>query len=399
MSHRPCLAAIFLLAACSTEAPLPTAPSFKPGSAPATPLLVTPTQLSFTLPGGASQTLTAKVQYVGAITAASSDATECASVSPTSVPATKPPGSSQYVATFTVTPVALGACTIRITDKKGQTVVVPVSVEGSVSGGHIVYTSLRDGNLEIYIMGSTGSTRLTNTSAREWDPILSPDGTKILFGSDRDGTGSLYRMNVDGTNVVRLTNGPGDIEPQYSPDGSKIIFASYRLDYANPDLTGYSTDLWIMNADGSNQTLVYDGELGASHGRISPDGTQIVFNYGWHIFLMNADGSNAVQLTTVENNITPSFSPDGTKIVYASDVGSTFFEVWAMNVDGSSPTRLTTTNAGAGTPTFSPDGTRIVFGRSSGGDNGDIYVINADGTNEVRLTANPAQDIKPRWGN
>jgi TolB protein len=112
---------------------------------------------------------------------------------------------------------------------------------------------------------------------------------------------------------------------------------------------------------------------------------------------MDADGSNAGQLTTQESNLSPSFSPDGTKIVFASDVGSGFMEVWVMNVDGTSPTRLTTTNSGAGTPTFSPDGSRIAFGRSSSG-NDDIYLINADGSNEVRLTSHPAQDVKPRFG-
>ena len=397
MSRRLPLAAIAVLAACSTDSPLTTAPAFKAGGAPATPLTVTPTELAFTLPGGGAQTLTARVQYVGTITAASSNATGCASVSPSSVPATKPAGSSQYVASFTVTPVALGACTITIQDKKGQTVVIPVSVEGSINSGHIVYTSTRDGNSEIYLMGSTGSVRLTNNSAADTDPVLSPDGTKIAFASTRDGSSSIYMMDADGTDVVRLTNGPGDIQPAFSPDGSKIIFSSYRLDIA-AGKQGITVDLWIMGADGTDQAVLFDDELGASNGRFSPDGTQIVFSYGWHIYIMDADGTNAVQLTTVEENMMPSFSPDGTRIVYASTNNGAYFEVWVMNADGTSPTQLTTTAGGADTPTFSPDGSRIVFARTGGG-NTDIYVINADGTNEVRLTSHAAIDQKPRWGN
>jgi Tol biopolymer transport system component len=389
------LAILVLQAACADQ-PALTAPLFKPGGGAATPLTATPTQLAFTLPPGTPATLTAKVQYVGTITATSSDAIGCATVTPSSVPASKPAGSSQYVATFTVTPVAVGACTITIQDKKGQAVEVPVSVEGAVTGGRIVYTSLRDGNLEIYLMGASGSVRLTNNPARDFDPVISPDGQKIAFVSDRDGTSSIYTMDADGTDVVRLTSGPGDIEPSFSPDGSKIAFSSYRLDYAAGG-SEFTTDLWVMNADGTSQTVLFDDLLGASSPRFSPDGTRIVFGYGWHIWIMNADGSTPVQLTTQENNMTPSFSPDGTKIVYSSDVNSAFMDVWVMNVDGASPQRLTFANSGAGTPTFSPDGTRIAFGSHRNG-NDDIYLIDAGGGNEVRLTADPAPDLKPRFG-
>ena len=401
MSRHACVAALALLAACVTEDPLPTAPLFKPGGAPATPLTVTPTQLSFILPGGTAATLTARVQYVGTITATSSNATGCASVSPQSAPATKPPGSSQYVATFSVTPVGLGACNITIQDKKGQSVVVPVIVEGAVSSGRIVYGSLRDGNEEIYIMGSTGSTRLTSNTARDRDPVLSPDGTKIAFYSDRDGTGAIWVMNADGTNPVKLTSGNGDIQPAFSPDGSKIVFSSFRLDI-EADLPERTTDLWVMNADGTGQAVLFNGELGASNARFSPDGSRIVFGYGWHIWIMDADGANQEQLTTQESNMAPSFSPDGTKVVYASDVNGEFsgadFNVWVMNPDGTAKVQLTSGFNGAGTPTFSPDGTRIVFHSTRSG-NTDLYVINSGGTNEVRLTAHAAADITPRWGN
>jgi TolB protein len=207
-------------------------------------------------------------------------------------------------------------------------------------------------------------------------------------------------MDADGTDAVKLTSGFGDIKPAFSPDGSRIVYASYRLD-AEAELPARSTDLWIMDADGSNQTLLLDGELGVTDPDFSPDGTRIVFTHGWHIWIMNADGSDPVQLTTQESNGGPSFSPDGTMIVYGSDVNGALsgaaMNVWVMNADGSSAARLTDGFTGADTPTFSPDGTRIVFATTRSG-NTDLYVINANGSGEVRLTAHAAADVTPRWG-
>jgi Tol biopolymer transport system component len=385
-----------LVTACATD-PAPTEPELKSTSA-ATTLTASPARLSFALPSAATATLTARVQYVGTITATSSDATGCARVSPSSVPATKPAGSSVYVATFTVTPVAVGACTVTMQDKKGKQVVVPVTVEGGISAGRIVYSSNRDGNLEIYLMGAAGSARLTNNPAADFDPVLSPDGTKIAFVSNRDGPGNIYVMNADGSNPVRLTaHGGGDIEPAFAPDG-RIVFASYQVDYeaTRPELV---TDLWIMNGDGSGQARLttFDHSLGASAPRVSPDGTRIVFILGWQIWSIGIDGTDPVALMTEEDNFSASFSPDGSKIVFASDVNSSYGDVWVMHADGSSPQRLTSSNSGAGTPTFSPDGSKIVFASSRNG-NDDLYLINADGSDEVRLTADPGLDLTPRFG-
>jgi hypothetical protein len=107
--------------ACGEE-PAPTGPDF---AKMAVPLTATPASLDFASPAATPQTLTATVQYTGVITATGAG---CATVSPVSVPATKPPGSSVYLARFTVTPAAVGVCTLTLTDKKGVRVSVPVNV-------------------------------------------------------------------------------------------------------------------------------------------------------------------------------------------------------------------------------------------------------------------------------
>jgi Tol biopolymer transport system component len=128
----------------------------------------------------------------------------------------------------------------------------------SPDGNLIVFVSQRDGNAELYVMPPDGSPeiRLTETPMiQEGNPNWSPDGTKLAFDACLSetfpcpGTAPNYEivtMNLDGTDVRRLTNVAGiDFNPAWSPDGTQIVFRS--------DRTGF-THIWKMNADGSNQT-------------------------------------------------------------------------------------------------------------------------------------------------
>ena len=98
--------------------------------------------------------------------------------------------------------------------------VIPDEGEGE-GGGKIAFVSYRDGGYgEIYVMNADGSnqTRITNNSAWDADPCFSPDGTKIAFGSIRDGNDEIYVMNADGSNQTRITNNPtGDRSPSWGP--------------------------------------------------------------------------------------------------------------------------------------------------------------------------------------
>ncbi|HMX95546.1 MAG TPA: hypothetical protein PKC50_09905, partial [Elusimicrobiota bacterium] len=88
-------------------------------------------------------------------------------------------------------------------------------------------------------------------------PSWSPDGQKIVFGSDRTGNNELFVMNADGTGAVQMTSNPGAInsDPAWSSDGSKILFASTRDGNA---------EIYVMDRDGSNETrLTFDGVFDA----------------------------------------------------------------------------------------------------------------------------------------
>lgn len=121
------------------------------------------------------------------------------------------------------------------------------------------------------------------------------------------------------------------------------------------------------------------------------------------IYSMSADGGKQERLTEAEGDpsspqglffqIEPAWSPDGSRIAFASKRGGSF-DVYVMNADGSGTRRLTSAPGDEGHPTWSPDGERIVFSR---GTSGDLYVMNADGSGEKALVKGPADDAQPAW--
>lgn len=203
---------------------------------------------------------------------------------------------------------------------------------------------------------------------------------RIVFHSDRDGEIDIYVMNADGSDVRRLTDAPGrDFEPDWSPDGSTIVFSSDRDDPEN-------AHLYLMNADGASQRrlipTVKDDQVGA---RWSPDGQYILFHSNpqvdglprFDIFRVRADGSELTNLTdTRGNNFMADWSPDGERIVFVSQRNGNS-ELYVMNADGTEQTRLTEGMAENFLPRWSPDGKQILFESNRAGATYSLYVIDA----------------------
>ncbi len=235
---------------------------------------------------------------------------------------------------------------------------------------------------------------LLGISSEDSSPSWSPDGTRIVFTSGKDEQNSdIYIMNADGSNPTRLTDNPAsDRSPSWSPDGQKIAFSS------NKD---GNLEIYVMDTDGSNQTRLMDNPANDTDPSWSPDCSRIIFGSNrdgnWEIYSMNADGSNQSRMT--DNSVgdgSPSWSPDGTRIVFRSSKDDKQGEIYIMNSDGSSATRLTDNIAGDAIPSWSPDCSRIIFVSNRNG-NWEIYTMNADGSNQTRLTNEPAADIYPSW--
>lgn len=182
----------------------------------------------------------------------------------------------------------------------------------------IVYAVNNGGDFEIYTMNVDGSgkTALTNNSTSDGNPSWSPDGSKIVFEAYRNGEADIYVMNANGSNQVRLTTDPDfDGMPAWSPDGSKIAFVSRRTG-------GYR--IYVMNADGSGQTQISNQPY-SFRPQWSPDGNQIAYDAdndgdGWQdLWRMNADGTNQALIYNPSGQTdawASSWSPDGSRIVY-----------------------------------------------------------------------------------
>ena len=250
------------------------------------------------------------------------------------------------------------------------------------------------GNFDIYVMNADGSEQanLTNSTARDWHPAWSPDGTKIAFDSDRDGDHDIYVMDADGSNVTQLTsNTDDDRVPSWSPDGSKIAFQSGGDGIPK---------IHVMNADGSGQTqLTGTGELDF-HPAWSPEGDEIAFGCStganWEIHLMNVDGSGQTNLTNDSaRDSDPAWSPNGAKIAFASDRDGNW-EIYVINADGSGQVRLTDSPAADTRPAWSPDGSEIAFESNRNG-KWQMYVMGADGSEPRNLLTSDENEGMPIW--
>jgi Tol biopolymer transport system component len=234
---------------------------------------------------------------------------------------------------------------------------------------------------DLFLMNHDGTERtfLTRGASPTWAPP-GPNGTaskRIAFHASASGTGlpvqttpgaatqdsDIFVLNVDealenGATPQNLTNDPFKIDddPDWSPDGQTIVFTSHLVN--EPDHNNSrSTDIWVMNADGSAKR-------------------QLTFS--------------------AEEERAPSYSPDGQYILFMCKKGSNgSFEVCVMNSDGFNQTRLTFNTVADLTPTWSPDGQRIIFHRgvpavgTLPAEGPQLHIMDADGQNQLKLASPP----------
>jgi len=296
--------------------------------------------------------------------------------------------------------------------------VTPAAATASSGSGRIYFNTDRWGNWELASMLPDGSDvqRITATAQDEVRPDahVNPDGSVSLVfeaGDYNAGDEHIYTMTVgDPGSLLQLTDAAGQqAVARWSPDGTRIAYRSNQ--------TG-NRDIWMMNANGSDQHNLTDNPAEDTYPAWSPDGTTIVFNsnrdgHGGReeaLYLMNTDGSNVRRVPWLESmDASGSFSPDGTKLTWVDMVcargGCGPSQVYIGNLDGTGARSLTSGNRSTYNPVFSPDGSKIAFMSATmhdllhlGDAAWDIETVNVDGSGRQNLTGpNATSEAAPAW--
>ncbi len=231
---------------------------------------------------------------------------------------------------------------------------------GDLAGRSLLLISMRTGDTEVFIVDpETGDSRNLSRSpgSSERYASWSPDGARVAFTSDRDGTYNLFIVNADGTALRQLTREKAPVVAgmqSWTADGRWIYFGLFGK--GEPRMCR-------MSPDGSGFEDVGEGIDPA----ISPDGKAIAFarklEKGHCLFAMDVGTREVRRLTFRENEfagVHATWTPDGKRIVYADRVGDAL-ELFAVDPDGKDIRQLTSLGRAATSPSVSPDGKWISF--------------------------------------
>jgi TolB protein len=250
-------------------------------------------------------------------------------------------------------------------------------------------------------------------------------GGEIAFTVNSGGWGEIWLMAPDGSDRRRLTqskpsetDASGASSPAWSPDGSKIVYAAQE---GSQEEDQSLSEIYVMNADGTNKQRLTTNEDFDGDPVWSPDGTRIAFTRATGvgtdevrsgIAVMDADGGPARQITRARGSSfdgTPAWSPDGSRVAFTratfgDDSEDARFDLFTVAPDGTGLRKIV---SGGGDPSWSPDGERITYSSirdrlgitcfQECATSGEIYVADADGKGQRRLTRTEADEGSPAW--
>jgi Tol biopolymer transport system component len=275
----------------------------------------------------------------------------------------------------------------------------------AASGPTIAYSSFQSSSYpQIWLANPDGTNpvRLTSAGGGCDGAVFSRDGTRLVYESPRYGWAMLFIIDSNGMNEHRLL--PTNFYSQsgtWSPDGSQLAFTHS----SNSGQSGGIGTIWVANADGTILQQISPDGVDDWIPSWSPDGTWIVFqsNVGgeYQLFLMHPDGSGRRQITTGPGRKGDArWSPTGSGIAYSLYLATlSAASIHIIRADGTGDTAVTDTTGYNGRPAWSPDGTELTFHSNRGG-NFRVYRINIDGTSLRPITAGTTApgDWNGDWG-
>jgi Tol biopolymer transport system component len=309
---------------------------------------------------------------------------------------------------------------------------LPIVSNAAAPDGYAVLSPIVNGKIafaesgQIYLINADGSglTQLTQTgpSVYNYQPALSPDGTRVAFASSQPGGSQILVVNSDGSDLQSLTfnSMSNDAEPAWSPDGQQIAFVRgfdpTSDGIANTSFCGF--EIYQVSVDGcATPVRVTDGS-GGTDPSWSPDGTRIAYvsdrGGNFDVYAVGLDSGKVDQLTdTPENEAEPTWSPDGTEIAYARGYFHATFDcgfahtgladpwyqpgsdIYRMSSDGSKQVRVTFTENNFD-PSWSPDGTSLSF-VSFRDNQSQLFILDPYHKEEYSITTSVGQKSSPSW--